>query len=82
VNCGHATKWQRKFHHKFSGITIPSTTSIHELINEVKSTGSLLYKNPLKKCSVATKEKLDEIRATLKDTPQKSLRCFAQENSI
>jgi hypothetical protein len=62
--------------------TVPSTTGIHELINKVRSTGSLLDKKPAKKHSVFTKEKLDEIGARLEHTPQKSLRCLAQETGI
>jgi hypothetical protein len=59
-----------------------STTGIHKLTKKVSSTGSLLDKKPAKKCHVLTEEKLDEIGARLEHTPQKSLRCLAQETSI
>jgi hypothetical protein len=83
VKCGSAIKRQRKFHHKFPGITVPSTTGIHKLNKKVRSTGSLLDKKPAKKkWCVLTKEKLDDIRARLEYTPQKSLRHLPQETSI
>jgi hypothetical protein len=77
ANCGSARKSQREFHHKFTRITVPSTTGIHELINKVRSTGSLLDKKTAKKYSVLTKEKLDKIRARLEHIPQKLLICLA-----
>jgi hypothetical protein len=52
VKCGSARKRWRKFRHKFPEITVPSTTDIHELINKVRSTGSLLDKKPAKNNAV------------------------------
>jgi hypothetical protein len=82
VKCGSARKCRRKFCRKFPGVTIPSTTGIHKLIYKVRSTGSVLDKKPAKKCRVLTKEKLDEIKARLEHTPQKSLRHLAEETGI
>jgi hypothetical protein len=82
VKCSSTGKCWRKFCHKFPRVTVPSTIDIHELINKVRSTGSLLGKKPAKKYCVLTEEKLDEIRARLEHTPQKSLRRLAQETSI
>jgi hypothetical protein len=53
-------KCRRKFRPKFPGITVPSTTGIHELIKKVTSTGSVLDKGPAKKV-VVTEENLSEI---------------------
>jgi hypothetical protein len=73
AKCGYTRKYQRKFHCKFPGTTVPTTIGILELTNEVRSTGSLLDKKPAKKkWCVLTEEKLDEIRARLEYTPQKS----------
>jgi hypothetical protein len=49
VKCSSARKCRRKFRHKFPGITVLSTTGIHDLINNVRSTGLLLDKKPAKK---------------------------------
>jgi hypothetical protein len=46
---------------------------IHECIKKVRSTGSLLDKNPARKCCVLTEEKLDDIEVSLEHTTQKSL---------
>jgi hypothetical protein len=57
VKCGFARKCRRKFRHKFPGITVPRTTGIHELINKVRATGSLLDKEPAKKNAVCLPKK-------------------------
>jgi hypothetical protein len=54
-------KCRRKFHRKFPGYTIPSTTGIYGFIKKVRSTGSLLDKKPATKLPVLTEEKLDEM---------------------
>jgi hypothetical protein len=82
IKCGSARKCRRKFRRRLPGITIPSSTGIHEPINKVRSTGSLLDKKPATKRNVLTEEELDEIGPTLEQTPQKSLRCLAQETGI
>jgi hypothetical protein len=63
VKCGSARKCWRIFCHKFPGIAVSSRTGIHELINKVRCTGSLLDKKPAKKM-------LDEIRARLEHTTE------------
>jgi hypothetical protein len=81
VEYGSAGKHQIKFHCKFSG-TVSSTRGIHELTKKVRSTQSLLYNKPARKCHVLTEEKLDETGARSEDTPQKSVSCLAQETGI
>jgi hypothetical protein len=63
-------------------IAVPTTAGIHKLFNNDRSSGSLLDKKPAKKCYVLIKEKLDKVGARLEHTPQKSLRCLAQEAKI
>jgi hypothetical protein len=53
VKFGSARKCQRKF----PRVTVGRTTGIHEFINKVRSTGSLLDKKPTKKWCMLTKEK-------------------------
>jgi hypothetical protein len=79
VKCGSARKCRRKFQHKFPRITVPSTTDIHKLIEKVRFTGSLLDKKHAERCNVLNEEKLDEIRARLEHTPEKSLRRLAKK---
>jgi hypothetical protein len=76
-----ARKCERKFRRKFPGIPVSSTTGIHELINKVRATGSLLDKKPANKRLVLTEEEL-ELGDRLEHTPTKSLRCLAEETSI
>jgi hypothetical protein len=64
---------QTKFCCKFPGITLPSTTGIHKLINKVMSARSLLDKKPNKFCML-TKGKLDKTGTRLQNTPLKSLK--------
>jgi hypothetical protein len=82
VKCGFARNCCRKFCCKFPGITVPSIAGTYKLINKVRSTRSLLDKKPAKNRHVPTEEEIDKIRARLEHTPQKSLRCLAQETSI
>jgi hypothetical protein len=82
AKCASTRKCLRKFCRKFPGITVPSTTDIHKLIKNVRSTRSLLDKKLAKICSVLTEERLDEIGARLEHTPWKSLRRLAQETDI
>jgi hypothetical protein len=82
VKYGSTRKCRREFHCKFPGISVPSTTGIHKLINKVMSTGSLLDKKPAKNCRVLTEEKQYKIWARLEHTPLKSLRHLAQETSM
>jgi hypothetical protein len=55
VKCGSARKCKKNCH-KFPRNTVPSTTDIRELIKEVRSTGSLLDKKPIRKCEVLTRQ--------------------------
>jgi hypothetical protein len=68
VKCASARKCRRKFRRKFPGITVPNTTGIRELINRVRSTGSLLDKKHANKDRVLTEEELDKIWGRLEDT--------------
>jgi hypothetical protein len=72
---GSARKCRRKFRRKFPGITVPNTTGIHELINKIWFTGSLLDNKPAKNTRCP-------YRRNLEHTSQKSLRRLAQETSI
>jgi len=63
LKCDYARKWWRKFCHKLSGVTVPSTTGIHKHIDEVWSNGSLLHKKSFQKCHVLTERKVDKIGA-------------------
>jgi hypothetical protein len=63
----------------FPGVTVPSTIVTNKHIKKVMSTGSLLNKKLAEKCSLLTKDKLDEIGTRLERMSQKSLRCLAQE---
>jgi hypothetical protein len=58
VKCCSARKCRRKIRRKFPGITVPSTTGIHKLINKVWSTGSLLDKKPSKTMPCAYRRKI------------------------
>ncbi|XP_069683792.1 probable ATP-dependent RNA helicase DDX52 isoform X1 [Periplaneta americana] len=82
VKCSSARQCQTNFHHKFPDVTIPSRTTVHNLVNKVRRTGSILNKKRVQERRVLTEEKLDEIGARLENTPQKSLKCLAQETGI
>jgi hypothetical protein len=82
VKCGFARKCRRKFRGKFPGTAVPSTIGIHELLNKVRSTGSLPEKKPADRRRVLIEEGLDEIGARLEHTPQKTLGRLAQETGI
>jgi hypothetical protein len=66
---------------KYPRNTVLITRGIQEL-KKIMCTGSLLGKKSAKECHVLTTEKLDEIGARLKHTPQKSLRCLAQKTGL
>jgi len=77
-----AGKCRRKFRCQFPGEPVPSRQSIHNLVNKLKRTGSLLDKKPDRKRTVLTEDKLDKIEARLETSPRKSLRRLAQETRI
>jgi hypothetical protein len=77
-----AGKCRRKFQCQFPGEPVPSKQSIHNLVNKLKTTGSLLDKKPDRKRTVLREEKLDNIGARLETSPRKSLRLLARETSV
>jgi hypothetical protein len=81
VKCGSATKCQRKFHCKFPGNTVSSTGGIHKLIKKFRSLGHFWTRNMLQNAvRLLTKYRIK--KASFKHTPQKSVRCPAQETGI
>ncbi|KAJ4436212.1 hypothetical protein ANN_18842 [Periplaneta americana] len=66
------------------GVRIPNRSTIHDLVNKVRSTESFLNKKHVQQRRVLTEEKLDEVGARLEDSPRKSLRRrrLAQEVNI
>jgi hypothetical protein len=82
VKYGSARRCLKTFHHKFPGVTVPSTTGIRKLTNKVKSPGSLLDKKSADKLCIPMEEKTDEVRARLEYTAHKSLRHLAQQTGI
>ncbi|KAJ4439784.1 hypothetical protein ANN_07912 [Periplaneta americana] len=63
-------------------VRIPSRTTIHDLVNKVRRTGSFSNKKRIQQCRVLTEENLDEVGARLEHSPRKSLRRLAQEVNI
>jgi hypothetical protein len=55
VKCGSARK-QRKCCSEFIGNTVPSIRCIHNIVNKVRYTGSLLDNKPAKKNCVIPKK--------------------------
>jgi hypothetical protein len=81
VKCVSTRKCQRKFHHKFPGIKVQAQqASMNLLIKQVYWVTS--WQETCLKKRILTKEKLDEIWARLEHSPQKSMRCLAQETGI
>ena len=72
----------RRYRRKFQRVRIPSRSTIHDLVNKVKRTGSFLNKKRVQQRRVLPEEKLDEVRARLEHTPKKSLKVLAQETNI
>jgi hypothetical protein len=73
---------EKKFPRKFSGITVPSATDIHELTVIARYTASFVDRNLFKKICVLTEDKVDEVRAKLEHATLKYLRCLAKETCI
>jgi hypothetical protein len=63
----------RKFQCKFPEEPIPSRQIIQNLVNNLKTKGSLPDKKPDRKRTVLTEETLDNIGARLDTSPRKSL---------
>ncbi|GFG40886.1 hypothetical protein Cfor_01449 [Coptotermes formosanus] len=62
--------------------TSPSKQNIRYTVNELKTTGLLLDKNPNRKRNVLTAEKLDSTGASLETSPRNSLKRLDQETSV
>jgi transposase len=68
--------------HKFCDKTFPSRQTIHNLVNELRSTGLLTDKRHKHWRRMLTKEKLDDIGARFEHTPRKSLKRLTQETGV
>jgi hypothetical protein len=77
-------KCQRKFRRKFRYERVPSRQTIHNLVNNLRTTELLMDKKQKHKCRVLTEEKLDDIGARLQhtSTSRKSLKRLAQETGM
>ncbi|KAJ4441342.1 hypothetical protein ANN_11197 [Periplaneta americana] len=65
VKYSSARRCRREFEHRFAGVRIPSRSTIHDLVNKVRRTGSFLNKKRVQQRRVLTEEKLDEVGARL-----------------
>jgi hypothetical protein len=81
VKYGSATECWRKFRSKFCDDVLPSRQKIHNLVNEVRTTGLVIDKKQKHKLRALT-EKLDDIGARLEHTPRKLLKCLVQETVV
>jgi hypothetical protein len=70
VKYGSARKCRRKFLRKFHDERVPSRQTIHNLVNKLRSTGVGIDKKQTCKRRVLTEENLDDIGATLEQTPR------------
>jgi transposase len=82
VKYGSASKCRQKFRCKFNDERVPSRHTIHNLVNELRTTGLLIDKKQNHKRRVHTEEKLDAIGTRLEYTPRKSLKHLAQETGV
>jgi hypothetical protein len=64
---------RRKFHRKFPETTCLSGDTVSKLVKKVRIHGILIDRKPLKRSSVLTEEKLDDICDRLENSPRKSL---------
>jgi hypothetical protein len=64
VKYGSGRKCRRKFRRKFHDERVPSRQTIHNLVNELRTTGLLIDKKQHFR-RVLTEEKLDDIGADL-----------------
>jgi hypothetical protein len=78
VKYGCAGKCRRKFRDE----RVPSTHTIHNLVNKLRTTGFLIDKKQKHNRRVLTEEKLDDTEARLEHTPIKSLKRLAQETGV
>jgi transposase len=61
---------------------VPSRQTIHNLVNELRSTGLLIAKKQKHNRRVLSEEKLDDTGARLEHTPRKSLNRLAVGNGV
>ena len=73
---------RRLFVTLFLGVKIPSFSTVHNLYNKFRATGSVEPKKQHKPCSVLTKETLEDISHRLEQSPSKSLRHLLQQVGI
>jgi hypothetical protein len=71
----------RKCRPKFREEKVPSTRTIHNLVNELRTTGLLIDNKQKYKRRVLTEEKL-MTRTRLEDTPRKLLKILAHETGV
>jgi hypothetical protein len=79
---GSSGMCRRKFRRKFRDERVPSTQIIHNLVNNVRTTGHTIHKKQKHKRRVLTEEKLDDIGARLEHTPRKSSKRLAQATGV
>jgi hypothetical protein len=82
VTYGSARKCRQKFRRKFRDERVPSRQTIHNLVNEFRTTGLLRDKKQKHKRHVPTEEKLNDIGTKLEHTPGKLLKRPAQETGV
>jgi transposase len=61
---------------------VPSRKTVHNLVNNLRTTGHLIDKKQKHKHLVLTEAKLDDTGARLEHTPIKSLKRLAQETGV
>jgi hypothetical protein len=69
------------FEREFLDERVPSSQTIRNLVNKLRTVGLLIGKKWKHKCRVLT-EKLDDTGAILEHTPRKSMKCLAKETGV
>jgi hypothetical protein len=83
VKYGAARKCQQKFRCKFHDEKLPSTQTIHNLVNKLRTVGLLIDKKQKHKRRVLTEKlRVHDIGARLQHTPRKALKHIAQETGV
>jgi hypothetical protein len=82
VKYGSAGKCRRKFRRKFRDESVPSRQTIHNMVNQLRTTELLIDKKQKHKRRVLTEQKLDDIGNRLEQTPGKSRKRPAQETGV
>jgi hypothetical protein len=70
------------FRCQFPGERFPCKRSTHNIVNKLKTTGSMLDRKPDRKRNLLTEEKLDDIGTRLETSPRRSLIRLAQETCV